>query len=67
MNICQLILTRRSLYSWLTKCREETISADKKLEIIMMSLADMCQAMTGLNGDELAKRENDISNRTEGL
>lgn len=60
MNIDQLIFTRRSIYSWLTKCHQETVSADKKLEIIMITLADMCQAMTGLDADTLQKREDEI-------
>jgi hypothetical protein len=37
--------TKRNLYDWLTKCRHETVHLDKRMEIIMMALADMCEAM----------------------
>lgn len=45
MNKGLLKLVHQSLMGWLTKCREETVSADKKLEVIMLSLADMCTAL----------------------
>jgi hypothetical protein len=45
MNKQLLKITHSNLMGWLTKCREETVSPDKKLEIIMMSLADICVAM----------------------
>jgi hypothetical protein len=45
MNKALLKLTHDSLMTWLTKCREETVSADKKLEIIMLGLADICTAL----------------------
>lgn len=45
---------------WLAKCHQEAVSPDKKLEIIMMSLADMCHSMTGLDGNQIAECENQI-------
>lgn len=51
MNVGLLKLTHRNLSSWLTKCREETVSTDKKLEIIMNSLSDMCTAL-GTDGTQ---------------
>ncbi len=45
MNKDLLIWTRDNLYDNLRRCREETVSVDKKLEILMMSLADMCAAL----------------------
>lgn len=45
MNKELLLLTRDNLMAWLTRCTQESVSADKKLELIMISLADMCQAL----------------------
>lgn len=45
MNKPMLRMVYNNLMGWLTKSREETVSADKKLEIIMMSLADICTAL----------------------
>lgn len=45
MNKIGLKLTHDSLIGWLTKCQEETVSADKKLEIIMVSLANLCKSL----------------------
>ncbi len=44
MNKELLIWTRNNLYNHLTRCREETVSIDQKLQILMMALADMCAA-----------------------
>ncbi len=45
MNKNLLALTHSNLMAWLTRCSQETVSTDKKLEIIMLSLADMCSAL----------------------
>ena len=45
MNKELLIWTRDNLYDWLRRTREETVSTDKKLEILMMAIADMCAAL----------------------
>ncbi len=45
MNSALLIWTRDNLYGQLRRCREETVSTDKKLEILMMAVADMCAAL----------------------
>jgi hypothetical protein len=41
-----LLLTRDNLMAWVGRCQEETVSVDKKLELIMFSLADMCAALS---------------------
>lgn len=45
MNEALLKLTHKNLMGWLTRCREETVSTDQKIEIVMMSLADICTAL----------------------
>jgi hypothetical protein len=45
MNRGLLKIAYRNLMGWLTKCHEGSVSTDKKLEIIMMSLADICTAL----------------------
>lgn len=51
MNIKLLKIAHNNLMGWLTKSREETVNQDKKLEITMMSLADMCTAL-GTDGTQ---------------
>lgn len=51
MNQFLLRWTHKNLMSWMTKSREQTVPVDKKLDIIMMSLADICQAL-GTDGTE---------------
>ena len=45
MNKGLLIWTRNNLYDQLRRCSEQTVTADKKLEWLMMALADMCAAL----------------------
>jgi hypothetical protein len=45
MNKVLLRNTHSNLMGWLTKFRHETVPTDKRLEIVMMALADMCQAL----------------------
>jgi hypothetical protein len=52
MNKELLMLTYSNLMNWLMKCSQETVSTDKKLEIVMMALADMCQALAAETADE---------------
>ena len=51
MNIQLLKLTQQNLSGWLTKCQQETVSVDKKLETIMFALADICTAL-GTDGTQ---------------
>jgi hypothetical protein len=51
MNKKLLRLAQRNLNDWLTKCREETVSVDRKLELIMFSLSDICTAL-GTDGTQ---------------
>lgn len=45
MNYTLLKLTHNNLTDWLARCSEETISNDRKLQIIMQSIADICMAL----------------------
>jgi hypothetical protein len=56
MNIGLLKLTQRNLSGWLNKCYEETVPTDRKLEVIMMSLSDICIAL-GTDGSQEAIEE----------
>jgi hypothetical protein len=51
-----LLLTRNNLMAWVGRSREETVSVDKKLELIMFSLADMCAAL-GRDTEETAQSD----------
>jgi len=53
MNYKLLKLTHGNLMGWVRRSQEETVSADKKLEVIMVSLADICTAL-GTDGSEEA-------------
>ena len=44
MNKDLLLWTRDNLMSCITGSHQEPVSTDKKLELIMLSLADMCAA-----------------------
>ncbi len=51
MNQALLKLTHRNLSGWLTKCHQETVTTDKKLEIILFALSDICTAL-GTDGTQ---------------
>jgi hypothetical protein len=62
MNKFMLAWTHSNLNSWMHKATQETVPIDKKLDLIMFSLADMCQAIGFDDYDQLDayKREHDI-------
>jgi hypothetical protein len=47
MNEQMLRMVHSSLMAWLTKCREETVTADQKLESLMFNLAMLALALAG--------------------
>jgi len=52
MNKELLILTRDNLYSWLRRTSEETVTVEARLNVIMMSLADLCAALARDSEDD---------------
>lgn len=56
MNKELLIWTRDKLYGDLVRCREQTVSADQKLEWLMMAIADMCAAL-GRDSEDVPTKE----------
>lgn len=57
MNKQLLLFTQRNLMDWLIKSREQTVTTDEKIEILMCSLADMCQALSEDPLKPVSKRE----------
>jgi len=45
MNNKLLRETRRNLHAWVTRSKNETVHLDKRMEVLMLALADMCEAM----------------------
>lgn len=45
MNHEMLKITHSNLMGWLRRGREQSVSTDEKLNVIMMALADMCFAL----------------------
>ena len=45
MNISRMKIAERSMMNLLTRCREQTVTTDQKLEAIAMALADICTAL----------------------
>ena len=45
MDKVLLKLTHRNLMDWLTKSRDETVSLDQKINVLMLSVADLCVAL----------------------
>lgn len=54
-------LTRRNLMGWLQQDRDFGVPDEQKLNVIMMSLADMCDALGGKSArlEEEAAEESD--------
>ena len=45
MDKVLLKLTHRNLMDWLQKSREETVPFDQKINVLMLSVADLCAAL----------------------
>lgn len=45
MNKKLLRDTRRNLHDWVRRSRHETLHLDKRLEIVMLAIADLCEAL----------------------
>lgn len=45
MNKKLLRDTRRNLHDWVRRSRRETVHLDKRLEVLMLALADVCEAL----------------------
>jgi hypothetical protein len=45
MDKVLLKLTHRNLMDWLQKSREETVSLERKMNVLMLSVADLCIAL----------------------
>jgi hypothetical protein len=45
MNKALLKFTARNLGDWMTKSREQTVTVDQKLDLIIFSLKDICTAL----------------------
>lgn len=56
-----LNITRRNLMGWLHKGREYAVPDEQKLNVIMMSLADMCDAL----GGRVARQEEEMAMEAE--
>jgi len=46
MNNKLLRETRRNLHAWVTRSKNETVHLDKRMEVLMLALADICEALT---------------------
>ena len=44
MNKQLLRETRRNLHAWVKRSRTETVHLDKRMEVLMLALADVCEA-----------------------
>jgi len=45
MNKQLLRETRRNLHAWVKRSRTETVHLDKRMEVLMLALADVCEAL----------------------
>ena len=45
MNNRLLRATRENLHAWVAKSKITTVHLDQRMEVVMLALADMCEAM----------------------
>jgi hypothetical protein len=45
MNSQLLRETRRNLHDWVRRSKYETVHLDKRMEVLMLALADMCETL----------------------
>jgi hypothetical protein len=54
--------TRQTLHEWVWRCEHETVHLDRRMEILMLALADICEALALEDNETKVRSDETIQN-----